>query len=168
MTVNGTPLQTPSFVQPNPAPFHIHNAPLVDATSAAPPFYSRALRHTPNQSANVPFPMLQPPSNYPFPFPSSVDPAQFIWAVSSRLPTVEESSPNDEQRSSVSGPSPKIGDPNGNGAKRSNRPFRKTTSPQEKIVKVTWWRPHGQTAIAPGALFALFNTRLRLTSWPQD
>jgi hypothetical protein len=70
--------------------------------------------------------------------PSSLDPAQFIWAVSSRLPTVEESSPFD-MHSTGSGPSPKIV-----GGKKLHR------DEEGKIVKVTWWRPHGQTAIAPG------------------
>jgi hypothetical protein len=83
------------------------------------------------------------------PFPSSVDPAQFIWAVSSRLPTVEEASPNDE-RSSVSGPSPTMGEI---GQPRSSTRLTKDSSKKTgdgKLVKVTWWRPHGQTAIAPG------------------
>jgi hypothetical protein len=69
---------------------------------------------------------------------TSMDPAQFIWAVSSRLPTVEESSPFDFA-SAGSGPSPKV--PSGG---------KKLKGEEGKIVKVTWWRPHGQTAIAPG------------------
>ena len=68
----------------------------------------------------------------------SMDPAQFIWAVSSRLPTVEESSPFDFA-SAGSGPSPKI-----------TSGGKKLKGEEGKIVKVTWWRPHGQTAIAPG------------------
>jgi hypothetical protein len=67
-----------------------------------------------------------------------MDPAQFIWAVSSRLPTVEESSPFDFA-SAGSGPSPKV-----------NAGGKKLKGEEGKIVKVTWWRPHGQTAIAPG------------------
>ncbi|BEI81678.1 hypothetical protein CcaverHIS002_0208380 [Cutaneotrichosporon cavernicola] len=55
-----------------------------------------------------------------------VDPAQFVWAVSSRLPTVEDASPLD----GASGPSPR--------------------REPDRLVKVSWWRPHGKTAIAPG------------------
>ncbi|CAK9784515.1 hypothetical protein CC85DRAFT_326061 [Cutaneotrichosporon oleaginosum] len=55
-----------------------------------------------------------------------VDPAQFVWAVSSRLPTVEDASPADGS----TGPSPR--------------------REPERLVKVSWWRPHGKTAIAPG------------------
>ena len=73
-----------------------------------------------------------------------MDPAQFIWAVSSRLPTVEEASPFD-QTSNHSNPSPSVNEPSAM-AKRS----RHKSEPEGKIVKVTWWRPHGQTAIAPG------------------
>jgi hypothetical protein len=48
-----------------------------------------------------------------------VDPAQFVWAVSSRLPTVEDASPADGS----TGPSPR--------------------REPERLVKVSWWRPHG-------------------------
>ncbi|KAL7424239.1 hypothetical protein Q5752_001825 [Cryptotrichosporon argae] len=76
--------------------------------------------------------------------PGAVDPAHFIWAVASRLPTVEEGSPNDERGSSVSGPSPAVGE------SRATAKARDKKKEDGKIVKITWWRPHGQTAIAPG------------------
>lgn len=82
----------------------------------------------------------------------AVDPAQFVWAVSSRLPTVEEASPNDE-RSVASDPSPAtVADPS---RRRS----------KDKTVKVSWWRPHGQTAIAPGLKKITLKVRVHT---PQD
>lgn len=69
----------------------------------------------------------------------AVDPAQFVWAVSSRLPTVEEASPQDEQRSVSSDPSPANQDPVQRAARRAAREQRD----EGKIVKVSWWRPHG-------------------------
>jgi len=140
--------QTPqTFATPQPP----HSDPsTVSLNSSLPnlttPYCSRAMAGS-TPTASTPFSIPQQPFNCPSPFPSSVDPAQFIWAVSSRLPTVEESSPNDE-RSTIAGPSPNVG---ADSMVKAKRPSRKTTtSPQEKIVKVTWWRPHGQTAITPG------------------
>ena len=49
--------------------------------------------------------------------------------------------------STGSGPSPKV-----IGGKKLHR------DDEGKIVKVTWWRPHGQTAIAPGTLDYYANT----------
>lgn len=69
----------------------------------------------------------------------AVDPAQFVWAVSSRLPTVEEASPQDEQRSVSSDPSPANQDPVQRAARRAAREQRD----EGKLVKVSWWRPHG-------------------------
>ena len=80
---------------------------------------------------------------------STFDPASLIFALSSRLPTVETGSVDDEtspnanfllpfQDAVVSGSSGHSLIKNG-GAKD-----------EKKTVKVTWWRPHGQTAIAPG------------------
>lgn len=87
-----------------------------------------------------------------------VDPAQFVWAVTSRLPTVEEGSPNDE-RSVASDPSPAM-DPVQRAAWRAAREKK-----EDKIVKVTWWRPHGQTAIAPGLKKITLKVRVHT---PQD
>ncbi|ORY23128.1 fungal-specific transcription factor domain-domain-containing protein [Naematelia encephala] len=74
----------------------------------------------------------------------------FVMAMSSRLPTVEESSTLDETS------------PVGLTA-RGTRETPSQITPgttsvthlhkqedKEKVVKLTWWRPHGQTAIAPG------------------
>ena len=78
--------------------------------------------------------------------PPNLDPAQFIWAVSSQLPQVEESSPYEEKPSSIStGPSP-LGEA---GTLRKGK-AKETTADGGKLVKITWWRPHGATAIAPG------------------
>lgn len=133
----------PIFATPQIPQFNLssagHSNPM--STPSA-PFYARPLGSNSSQIASTSYPL----PDFDSPFPSSVDPAQFIWAVSSRLPTVEESSPNDEQRSSMSGPSPNVGEPTA----RVKRPAKRLPSTQEKIVKVTWWRPHGQTAIAPG------------------
>jgi hypothetical protein len=64
--------------------------------------------------------------------------ADFAWLFSSRLPTVQtggssDTSPN-EGASGIS-PTVRQGDRGAAGG---------------RIVKVTWWRPHAQTAIAPG------------------
>lgn len=139
-------IQSHAFAAPN-LPFSNLPSSSLDNPMAGPsaPFYARSMAST-SQTANPSFLLPNQPGDFPSPFPSSVDPAQFIWAVSSRLPTVEESSPHDEQRSTLSGPSPTVLDPN----TRTKRPLRKAATSKEKIVKVTWWRPHGQTAIAPG------------------
>lgn len=77
---------------------------------------------------------------------NAMDPAHFMWAMSSQLPMVEESSPADE-RSNVSGPSPMDQtDP----SRQAKHARRKPPGGDGKIVKISWWRPHGQTAIAPG------------------
>lgn len=70
--------------------------------------------------------------------PSSTDPSHFIWAVSSQLPQIEEPSPSGSIGSQPTS------------ALNPNQVSQATASSNEKIVKVTWWRPHGQTAIAPG------------------
>ncbi|GFZ45812.1 hypothetical protein JCM24511_03542 [Saitozyma sp. JCM 24511] len=97
-------------------------------------------------SSTLPFtPSMFDPSTPGFMAPA-VDPTQFMWAMSSRLPMVEESSPNDE-RTSASGPSPL-----GAEGSRLRQPTRRkgAGTSDGKIVKISWWRPHGQTAIAPG------------------
>lgn len=78
--------------------------------------------------------------------PSTLDPAQFIWAVSSQLPQVEESSPNDERSGSYStGPSPNVDDKGK--ARRSRRNQVNAASEGSKLVKITWWRPHGAVSV---------------------
>jgi hypothetical protein len=74
--------------------------------------------------------------------PSNLDPAQFIWAVSSQLPQVEESSPYDE-RSISTGPSPNVGEK----ARRRREKGKEVEG--SKLVKITWWRPHGAVSAHP-------------------
>ncbi|ORY29983.1 fungal-specific transcription factor domain-domain-containing protein [Naematelia encephala] len=143
-STNGTFAPSQSFASTSSFPTTF---PTIAPTTINPmlPGPSSQTYYQPSVTGTDPF----PPPTQPYPpsaFPSSVDPAQFIWAVSSRLPTVEEGSPNDE-RSSLSGPSPTLADPN---APRPPRKPKEKTSSDGKIVKVTWWRPHGQTAITPG------------------
>lgn len=89
--------------------------------------------------------MMPPPSMFSqFGTAPAVDPAQFVWAVSSRLPTVEEASPQDEQRSVSSDPSPANQDPVQRAARRVARELRD----EGKIVKVSWWRPHGVSRVS--------------------
>jgi len=97
--------------------------------------------------------------------PYDFDPAQFISALSSQLPQIEDESPFDERVGTVSGgsgPTPNMGEQvSRKGKERAN------DGEGSKLVKVTWWRPHGavspswfdsesrtdqQTAIAPGQL----------------
>ena len=81
-----------------------------------------------------------------FQWPSGFDPMSFIHAVSSRIPIVEEGSLHD-------GASPPFPD-----QQTASGVLRELPSPsrpsnrghEEKTVKITWWRPHGHTAIAPG------------------
>lgn len=69
------------------------------------------------------------------------DIAQFVSAISSQMPRVQDASP--QGGSSNTGPSPQTGDTNGGHAKGHS-------GDKGKIVKVSWFRPHGITAIAPG------------------
>lgn len=75
------------------------------------------------------------------------DIAQFVSAITAQLPQVQDSSP---QGSVHTGPSP-----NGRTDPHHQRHTPKNAGEEGKIVKLTWWRPHGQTAIAPGAYLAL-------------
>jgi hypothetical protein len=93
-----------------------------------------------------PFPSFATPQSL---FPQFTDPAQFIYAVSSRLPTVEDASP---ERSA--------GDPSPAHSNTTSNPH--THSNMHKTVKVSWWRPHGQTAIAPG--LKKYTLRVRVPS----
>lgn len=80
---------------------------------------------------------------------SPFDPASLIFAMSSRLPTVEsgslfnETSPASDSYIPCHPRVPSASDQTG--LDTHSRDFD-----EKKIVKVTWWRPHGQTAIAPG------------------
>lgn len=79
-----------------------------------------------------------------------VNPTDFIWAVSSRLPVVEEASPD---RSTTSDPSPVAMDPS-----------RPRSQNQGRTVKVSWYRPHGKTAIAPGLKKVTLKVRVNTPS----
>lgn len=69
------------------------------------------------------------------------DIAQFVSAISSQMPRVQDASP--QAASSNTGPSPQTGETNGGHVKVHS-------GDKGKIVKVSWFRPHGITAIAPG------------------
>jgi hypothetical protein len=69
------------------------------------------------------------------------DIAQFVSAISSQMPRVQDASPQGAS-SSNTGPSPQTGDLNSKGK-----------TDKGKIVKVSWFRPHGITAIAPGMFY---------------
>lgn len=64
---------------------------------------------------------------------SIFDPEQFILAMSSQLPTVEEGS--DASPATLLLPNANAHPPD---------------EGEARVVKITWWRPHGPTAIAPG------------------
>lgn len=87
------------------------------------------------------------PSNSSFLNPNGVSPmgefdiAQFVSAISSQMPRVQDASP--QAGSSNTGPSPQTGDSTGGHKAKSG-------DKGGKIVKVSWFRPHGITAIAPG------------------
>jgi hypothetical protein len=86
-------------------------------------------------------------TSLPTGWPSDVDPFELIMAFSSRMPEVEQTSVQDGI-SPGSDTVTSTGKPSGNGSA--------SVAPRDKehggknYVKVTWWRPHGQTAIAPG------------------
>lgn len=77
-------------------------------------------------------------------------PAQFIWAVSNQLPQIEDSSPYDERTgtfSGGSGPSPHLGEltsRHGNGKGKE----KEIDGEGSKLVKITWWRPHGAVRVS--------------------
>lgn len=75
-----------------------------------------------------------------------------MWAMSSQLPLVQEASPADERLKAGTGAAVSA---EGNAEQAAEK--------EEKIVKVSWWRPHGQTAIAPGEL-PIVEMRLRSSS----
>jgi len=86
-------------------------------------------------------------SSLPTGWPSDVDPFELIMAFSSRMPEVEQTSVQD----GISPSSDAVlstGKASGNGSASIAR--RDKEDGGKNYVKVTWWRPHGQTAIAPG------------------
>lgn len=94
--------------------------------------------------------LMLPNAGTDFQWSSGFDPSSLFFAMSSRIPTVEESSLHDVT-------SPPLPDPttNATGPVLENVPSdaakRKASEEKEKTVKIIWWRPHGHTAIAPGA-----------------
>ena len=85
-------------------------------------------------------------------FPSLFDPAQFVSAVSAQLPIVQETnSPADFVRQTNN---PMALSPLTHATSSVRQGIEENNNQGDgkdgRIVKVTWWRPHGQTAIAPG------------------
>lgn len=89
-----------------------------------------------------------------FSWPSAFDSSSFFHAMSSRIPTVEEGSAPDMASPALTDAVPPV-----TKATVLEHPFssdiHSTGKPddKEKTVKIIWWRPHGHTAIAPGAHF---------------
>jgi hypothetical protein len=104
------------------------------------------------------------------PIPYDFDPAQFISALSSQLPQVEDESPFDERIgtvSGVSGPTPGIGEQ----VTRKGKGKANGEGEGSKIVKVTWWRPHGAVSVCGSAEGAMLTNRRLLrqvSSIPPD
>jgi hypothetical protein len=86
--------------------------------------------------------------------PYDFDPTQFISALSSQLPQIEDESPFDERVGTVSGdsgPTPNMGEQ----ASRKGKE-RANDGESSKLVKVTWWRPHGAVSVRPTRLEGLY------------
>jgi hypothetical protein len=84
------------------------------------------------------------PSNQDMPY--DFDPAQFISALSSQLPQVEDESPYDQGMGTASGGSgltPEVGQQ----TSRKGKERAKEDGEGSKLVKVTWWRPHGAVSL---------------------
>jgi hypothetical protein len=81
--------------------------------------------------------------------PYNFDPAQFISALSSQLPQVEDESPFDERIGTASGVSGHTPD-QGEKVTRKGKGKANGEGEGSKIVKVTWWRPHGAVSVSPG------------------
>jgi hypothetical protein len=83
------------------------------------------------------------------PIPYDFDPAQFISALSSQLPQVEDESPLDQRIGTLpggSGYTPDLGEQ----VTRKGKGKANGEGEGSKIVKVTWWRPHGAVSVSPG------------------
>ncbi|WWD10505.1 hypothetical protein V865_008641 [Kwoniella europaea PYCC6329] len=75
---------------------------------------------------------------------SGFDPAEVVMALSGQLPVVEDGSIQGDRLGASDTTSPAV---------RSGampRAVHSSGSREDKVVKVSWWRPHGQTAIVPG------------------
>ena len=112
----------------------------MDLSSAPPTTLSGSMSSVP---LPLPLDVASQLSLIPIPdWPESVDPQQFVMALSSRVPMIEPNSAQDET-------SPLSDSAYGMPNMQSNAP-RLPRKGKGKLVKITWWRPHGMTAIAPG------------------
>lgn len=153
------PTGLPTFPLDNP---HSQSFSLPSNAAGALPFDNTHRDLDPNANPN---PNSNPNSNpnlnldsfSPF---ASMDPTELILALSSQLPTIEEGFPFDDRspagssnqgstaaRRGGDGESPGTGNATGAGG---NGGSGQAERHKGKIYKVTWWRPHGKTAIAPG------------------
>ncbi|OCF32313.1 hypothetical protein I316_05981 [Kwoniella heveanensis BCC8398] len=87
---------------------------------------------------------------------SAFDPAQVVMALSSRLPLVEESSVHEEILPAVT-----TTQAASSSLRSTANPLSAPTSGEDKVVKLTWWRPHGQTAIVPGLQRIILKVRVQ-------
>jgi len=94
-------------------------------------------------------------------WPSDVNTFELMMALASRMPQVEQSNlQEDLSPTSDTNVSARLVDTN-----NTTVATRQSSSERSKqFVKVTWWRPHGQTAIAPGRSTAISCKRCVLTS----
>ena len=78
---------------------------------------------------------------YPM-FNSNLDPMDIVSALSQQMPIVEDSSPINNPFLPVTSHQSRI--PHGLKSMEERE--------EGKVYNVTWWRPHGDTAIAPGMI----------------
>jgi hypothetical protein len=79
--------------------------------------------------------------------PYDFDATQFISAMSSQLPQIEDESPFDARAGTVSGgsgPTPEIGE---QGISKKGKERANDEGQGSKLVKITWWRPHGAVSL---------------------
>lgn len=122
-----------------------------------PPHFFSPVNHVPEPTRSASGNYQQPsetkpdapmPISLPMGWPSDVDPFELIMAFSSRMPEVEQTSAQD----GISPSSDAMTSTCRTSASAITSAARRDTGQGGKnYVKVTWWRPHGQTAIAPGA-----------------
>jgi len=86
--------------------------------------------------------------------PYDFDPTQFISALSSQLPQIEDEPPFDEQNGTVSGGPAGTPDLGEQASKKGKE--RGDDGEGSKLVKVTWWRPHGAVSISPDLAEGLY------------
>jgi hypothetical protein len=104
------------------------------------------------------FPPISDPSTVSFdldttdsfsPF-ASMDPTELIMALSSQLPTIEEGMSFDDRSPGGSSNQSHAAQRLADGTSPDASAGKARKDKEGKIFKVTWWRPHGKTAIAPG------------------